>query len=87
MRVHWTNRAPRRQAIRDHIAENNPAAAQREVDKILRRSVRLEAPPDTGHVLQGYEAIPLREVLVRPYRLIYRVQGEQIDIITVLVFV
>lgn len=53
--------------------------------KILRRSARLAEPPDTGHVLRGYEAIHLREVLVRPYRLIYRVQGgEQIDIITVL---
>lgn len=52
--------------------------------KILRRSARLAEPPDTGHVLRGYEAIHLREVLVRPYRLIYRAQGEQIDSITVL---
>ncbi len=84
MRVHWTDRATRRlHAIRDHIAEDNPAAAQREVEKILRRSARLAEPPDTGHVLRDYEAIHLREVLVRPYRLIYRVQGEQIDIIRI----
>jgi plasmid stabilization system protein ParE len=33
---------------------------------------------------RGYEGTDLREVLIRPYRLIYRVKKHQIDVVTVL---
>ena len=85
MPVHWTDRATARlRAIQDHIAKDSPQAAHQEIERILQRSAQLATPPDIGHQLRDYEGTTLREVLVRPYRLIYRVKATQIDIITVL---
>jgi toxin ParE1/3/4 len=85
MKVHWTNRATARlRAIQQHIAKDSPQSARTEVEKILRRSWQLAEPPEIGHPVPGYDAEELREVLIRPYRLIYRLQETQIDVITVL---
>jgi addiction module RelE/StbE family toxin len=85
MKVHWTNRATARlRAIQNHIAKDSPQSARTEVEKILRRSWQLAEPPEIGHPVPGYDATELREVLIRPYRLIYRLQETQIDVITVL---
>jgi len=85
MKVQWTDRAKARlRAIEQHIAKDSPQSARREVEKILRRSWQLADPPEIGHPVPGYEAAELREVLIRPYRLIYRLGETQIDVITVL---
>ena len=85
MMVLWTDRAKTRlRAIFEYIAQDNPRAAQKEVEKILRRSRQLASPPDIGHIVEGYEHTGLREVLVRPYRLIYLTHKNRIDVITVL---
>ncbi len=85
MRVHWTKRAKARlREIESYIAKDNPKAAREVVEKLLRRSWRLADPPDIGHEVAGYEETDLREVLIRPYRLIYRVKQDQIDVVTVL---
>ncbi|MEM1156010.1 MAG: type II toxin-antitoxin system RelE/ParE family toxin [Pseudomonadota bacterium] len=85
MRVNWTARAKARlKSIHHHIEQDNPTAAQAEIEKILRRSWQLAESPDIGHPLMGYASANLREVLVRPYRLIYRREDTHVDIITVL---
>ncbi|WP_299081260.1 type II toxin-antitoxin system RelE/ParE family toxin [uncultured Paraglaciecola sp.] len=85
MRVQWTDRAKTRlHDIHDYIAKENPKAAREVVDKILRRSWQLGELPDIGHEVEGYEDTDLLEVLVRPYRLIYRKKAPRIDVITVL---
>ncbi len=85
MRVYWTDRAKARlRAIQEHIAKDSPRSARNAVEKILRRSLQLANPPEIGHPVQGYEETVLREVLIRPYRLIYCVKATQVDIITVL---
>lgn len=69
--VHWTDRAKARlKNIETYLTEKaSPKIAKQEVAKILRRSQKLSSPPDTGHKIKGYEATPLREVLIRPYRI------------------
>jgi toxin ParE1/3/4 len=85
MTVRWTDRAKARlRAIEQHIAKDSSQAAKAEIEKILRRSLQLAELPKTGHTVPGYDVAGLREVLIRPYRLIYRIQGNQIDVITVL---
>ncbi|PHR19244.1 MAG: plasmid stabilization protein [Fluviicola sp.] len=84
-RVHWTDRAKSRlRHIEETIREDNPKAAQRVVEKILRRSQLLGEPPEIGARVLGYENTALREVKSRPYRIIYLPKGEQIDVITIL---
>ena len=84
MRVHWTPGARRRvQEIEAHIAKDSPQAARDVAIRLLRRSLTLEQPPLLGRRLTQY-AGDVRELLERPYRLIYRVRDDQIEIITVM---
>jgi toxin ParE1/3/4 len=87
MRVHWTDRAKARlRHIKVHIAEDSPRAAKEVVERILRRSWALGDPPEIGRQAVMTDDRELREVKIRPYRLLYRVRPEldQIDVITVL---
>lgn len=82
MKVQWTPGARRRlQEIEAHIARDSPQAARRVVQNLLRRSLALGEPPLLGRRLDGF-ADDVRELLERPYRLIYRVRPESIDILT-----
>ena len=87
MRVHWTDRAKARlKDIEVYIAQDkqNPVGAKNTVEKILRRSWLLADPPEIGHSVRGFENTPLREVLTRPYRIIYVVNPDQVDVVSVL---
>lgn len=78
MKVYWTAEASARLLdIQAYIAQDSPMAA--------RRSRKLAEPPLTGRTVPEYPDSDLREVLERPFRLIYRVVAErqQIDIVTV----
>jgi toxin ParE1/3/4 len=66
------------------IDKTSPKIAKQEVEKILRRTQQLSELPDTGHKVKGYEATQLREVLIRPYRIIYLPKESQVDVISVM---
>lgn len=85
MRVHWTDRAkarPRR--IAEHIGEQRPKAVEPTITRIVERSWRLQELPHSGRAVPEYAQPDLRQVLERPYRIIYRVGAERIDVITVM---
>lgn len=82
----WTDRAlSRLQEIGDHIAEENPAAARRVVERLLDRVAMLAEVPRSGPAYAEASEPELREVNVGKHRVIYRVieASEQIDILTV----
>lgn len=85
MRVHWTNRAKARlRDIQTEIERDRPLVARDVVEKILRRSWMLGESPNVGHSVRGFETTELLEVLLRPYRIIYRIKPTQVDVVTVL---
>lgn len=85
MKVLWTPGARRRlQEIEAHIAQDSPQAARQMAERLLRRSQMLSEPPLLGKRLQRYVDDDVRELLERPYRLIYRVTPEAIEILTLL---
>ena len=51
--------------------------------RIVRRSQQLAVPPLLGRRLPEYPNADLRELLMRPFRIIYVVKGERIEIVTV----
>jgi toxin ParE1/3/4 len=53
------------------------------VDRITRRSEQLAAFPLSGPIVPEYESPEIRELLERPFRIIYRVKTEQIDVVAV----
>lgn len=85
MRVFWTPDAKARlREIEAYIAQNSPTAAHEMAVRLIRRSLELERPPLLGKRLTRYANADIRELLQRPYRLIYRVRTDRIEIVTVM---
>lgn len=85
MRVFWTPDAKARlREIEAHIAKDAPAVARDMVVRLIQRSLELERPPLLGKRLTRYVNADIRELLERPYRLIYRVLTDRIEIVTVM---
>ena len=53
------------------------------VDRLTSRSEQIAAFPKSGRRVPEYEAEDIREIVERPYRIIYRVKSDQIDILAV----
>ena len=84
MRVHWTHTAIEHLlAIYEHIAQGAPLYARRMIDRLTKRSEQIAAFPWSGRMVPEYEAPDIREVIERPYRIIYRIRTDQIDILAV----
>lgn len=84
MRVHWTDSAISQLiAIYDYIARDSPFYAQRMVDRLTRRSQQLADFPRSGRMVPEYETEDIREVIEKPYRLIYYLGSDQIEILAV----
>ena len=84
MRVHWTNTALEHLlSIYAHIAQKSPVYADRTVDRLTRRSEQLAVFPRSGRIVPEYQLPDIREVIERPYRVIYRIKPEQIDVLAV----
>jgi toxin ParE1/3/4 len=84
VRVQWTHTAiAPLLAIYEHIARDAPIYAQRTVDRLTRRSEQIATFPHSGRVVPDSGAPDIREVIERPYRIIYRIREEQIDVLAV----
>lgn len=84
MTVRWTEQAVQRlEAIESHVARDNPAAATTLVDGLIRRTDVLERFPSLGRPIPELPATGLRELLEDRYRVVYRVRGTTVEILTV----
>jgi len=85
MKVVWTDTAKHNlRTIHNHIAQNSPAYAKRMVDRLTGRSKQIGVFPLSGRVVPEFEVGQIREVLQRPYRIIYHIRPDHIDVIGVL---
>ena len=83
--VHWSDTAiGHLEAIRDYVARNSPGYAQALVDRITARSMILAQTPLMGGEVPEYGDPSVREVIEHPYRILYRVTGEQIEVLGVI---
>ena len=58
--------------------------ADRLVDRLTARSEQLQTFPRSGRVVPEYERDDVRELIEKPYRIIYRVREEQLDVLAVI---
>lgn len=80
----WTERAVRDlEKIDDYIAQDSPAAAVRWVGKLIATAATLASAPQAGRVVPEHGRADIREVLLRQYRIVYRIRETRIDILTV----
>ena len=85
MRIHWTQNAVEHLVnIYEHIALNSPTYAKGMVDRITRRSEQIADQPLSGRKVPEYQTDDIRELIEKPYRIIYRIKSEQIDIVAVI---
>lgn len=85
MRVHWTDTAQRHlDAIYRYIAQDSPAYAKRMADRLTRRSQQIAEFPLSGRTVPEYEVSQIREVVEGPYRIIYYIRPDRIDVLAVI---
>jgi len=84
MRVHWTDNAVAHLLdIYEYIAHDSSIYAKRMVDRITTRSEQIASFPMSGRKVPEYEADDIREIIEKPYRIIYRIKPDQIDVLTI----
>ena len=85
MKVHWTDHARQQlRAIHAYIADDAPVYADQVVDELTDRFHQLGNFPHSGRKVPEYDAADIREVIIAPYRIVYRIKSDQIDVLSVL---
>ena len=85
MNVHWTNTAQAHlDGIYRYIEQDSPEYAKRMVDRLTRRSQQISGQPLSGRRVPEYDLDQIREVIEGPYRIIYHIKPDQIDVVAVL---
>ena len=84
MKVHWTNNALKHLLdIYEYISQNSPFYAERMVDRLTKRSEQIDSFPMSGRNVPKYPGEDIRELIEKPYRIIYRIKPDQIDVLAV----
>lgn len=84
MMVIWSESAIAQcEAIRDYFSRSSPAYVASILEKIVRRTESLKDNPLVGAEVPEYGDPAIREVYEHPYRILYRVVGQDIRIIGV----
>ncbi len=83
MIVEWTERATEElEAACELVASE--VHAQALAERIVRHSELLATSPYLGAGMPEYADIDLREIYEHPYRILYRVLGDRVQIVTLL---
>ena len=72
------------EGIRDYIAQDSEVYASLVVQRLIAAAERLLDFPKQGRVVPEIGDQSLRELIVRPYRLVYRIsESDRIEIVTI----
>jgi plasmid stabilization system protein ParE len=83
--IRWTSEAlGRLEDIELYITPDKPTAAKNQITKLLDRAAQLVVAPRSGHTVPDYQDEDVREVLEAPYRMIYYLNGDYIEILSVM---
>jgi plasmid stabilization system protein ParE len=83
--IYWTEPAEEHlRAIHAHLAGLSPNYADRMVDRITLRTIQLARFPRSGPVVPDAESLQIRELIEGPYRILYVVARDHIEILGVL---
>ena len=69
--------------IRDYIAADSPRYAVLVIERIIAGVERLGSFPESGRIVPERNDSQIREVIVRPYRVVYRLRSGVAEIATV----
>jgi len=84
VKVVWTETAVAHlDSIYEFIAKTSPLYAYLIVRRLWDRTGQIEAFPESGRTVPEYHQPNVREVLEPPYRIIYRVHEQRVEILAV----
>ena len=85
MKLHWSDVAEADlDDIHDYIARDVPYYAELFVDRLIEATDKLEEHPRIGRrIPEADQRDEIRELIVQGYRIIYRVAGEDVHILSV----
>jgi len=82
--VRWTPQAADDlEAVADFIATNSPYYARLFTMDVLAAVERLADFPNSGRVVPELKDPAIREILFGSYRIVYRVKGDVVELLTV----
>jgi toxin ParE1/3/4 len=82
--IRWTDRAVADLfAIGDYIAEDNPSAARAWLERLRDQATLAAEVPLAGRRVPEIGRDDIRETFLRSYRIVYRVEGDGITVLTV----
>lgn len=85
MKVYWTDTARGHlEGIYAYIAQDSREYARRVVDHLTRRSEQIAKFPFSGRRVPEHDVEPIREVIEGPYRIIYIIGQDRIDVLAVI---
>ena len=85
MRLIWSPMAVEDiEELRDHIAAESPQQAAVVVRRLVAAAESLTDLPGRGRVVPEVGDDAIRELIIRPFRLVYRVSETAVGIVTVL---
>jgi toxin ParE1/3/4 len=70
-------------AIAEYISLDSPVYAEQLVDRLVARLDQARAFPDSGRIVPEVGRIDMREFIDPPYRLIYRVHPDAIEVLSI----
>ena len=68
----------------EQISKDSPLYAQRIIERLIDRSEQIAVFPLMGREVPEYQVRDIREVLEPPFRLIYQLHADQIDVLAVI---
>ena len=84
MIVHWSDLAVENLAdIHEYVSRTSPGYATSIIDRLIKRAEQIGSFPHSGRIVPEFTDPRLREVFEEPYRIVYRVKENQIDVLAV----
>jgi toxin ParE1/3/4 len=84
MKIRWTQEALLRLfEIEDFISQDSSDRARKFVDQIIEHAESLSDNPLSGRTVPEISNLDIRELIFRKYRIVYRITGNGLDILTV----
>ncbi len=84
MKLRWSRRSQKDLLeIGRYIAKDNRRAASKWLERLRKRARQAAEHPLSGRMVPEHSRPDLREVLLRNYRIVYRVEADRIVVVTV----
>lgn len=85
MRIIWTEKAEKQlDQIFEYIASDSTLYARRTVGQIIEEAESISPHPRKGRKVPEYQRDDIREVFHHPYRIIYLLKDDAIEILSVI---